>query len=366
MFTGKLDLEVLKHESGMTQIIKDFQEIQSIENIILTTESVDIINHYHGILFDNVETYSVESALSGKENILNKIKSLKDRILKSFEESNGAIAGIYKSSFGGKVKTLKELREKIVSGEMVERTDVKNNDLNQYFGLFNMIGYNVSNVSDMIKAFTFHETAGIEILKENLDYGKEMYKNIFSADKIVKMVKENKLKPASKSLSFLNSIKDVEFKKVEFYTGFPSMIFTKNPGILVISVNDKEKLEIDTDVIKPKEITFNSFKKDDIIKLLDTAIKVLENSKEYTKKVADIVKPVLPTMITTYQGGGSTVETTEMRLNHASTELVSLVTKSQRFLDNLMVYAKHLGFTPYNVVKICEHIVKNNFEKAKK
>lgn len=365
MSIGKLDLEAFKLETALSRIIKDFQEIQSIENIVLKTESVDIINHYHNMFFDNKEEINTESALAGKESILNKIKGLKDRILKSFEESNGAIAGMYKASFSGKINTLKDLRQKLVSGELVEKEGAKNDDLNQYFGLFNMLGYNVSNTSDMIKAFTFHETSGLDILKENLAYGKQMYKFIFTANEIPKMVKDGKLSHSIKSLAFLKSIKDVEFKKVEFYTGFPSMIFTKNPGILVLSVNDKEKVEIDTDVIKPKEITFGAFKKDDMIKLLDTAIKVLENSKEYSKKVVEVVKPVLPTMITTYQGGGSTVATTDMQLNYASTEIASMVTKSQRFIDNLMVYAKHLSFTPYNVVKISEHIVKNNFTKKK-
>lgn len=364
MFTGKLDLEGFKLETAITQCIKDLQEVNSIEELIINTESPDIITHYYNMLHTEQETFDTQSAIVGKEGILSRIKDLKDKIVKSFEESNTAIKGYYKKSFGGRVKSLKELKQKITSGELVEKSSVDNKNLNQYFGLFNMIGYNVSNTSDMIKAFTFHENAGITILKENMAYGKEMYKFLFKADEIVNMVKSGHLQPSNTSLAFLKSIKDTEFKKVEFYTGFPTMIFTKKPGILVLSVNDKQKVDVDTDIINPKEITFGTFKKDDVIKLIDTAITVLEKSSGFSSNVANLVNPVLPTIITTYQGGGTTRETTDMRLVHAN--VGPNITNAGKFLDNLLTYAKHLSFTPYNVVKIVEQIVKNNFEKPKK
>lgn len=364
MFTGKLDLEGFKLESAMTQCIKDIQEVCRIEEIILNTESPDVVSHYYNMLHTEEETFDTQSAIEGKEGILNKIKSLKDRMLKSFEESNTAIKGYYKKSYGGRVKSLKELKQKILDGNLVEKSNANNQNLNQYFGLFNTIGYNVSNTSDIIKAFTFHETAGLAILKENMEYGKEMYKFLFKADEIVSMVKSGHLKPSTTSLSFLKSIKDVEFKKIEFYTGFPTMIFTKNPGILTVSVNEKEKIDIDTDVIDAKEINFGTFKKDDIIKILDTAISVLEKSAGFGATIADTVKPVLPTLITVYGGGGTTVETTGMRLIHAN--VGPNITNAGKFLDNILTYAKHLSFTPYHVVKICEQMVKNNFEKPKK
>ncbi len=365
MFTGRLDLEIFKSESGMDSIIKDLQELNSIENIIYTSESPDVLSHYYNMLMEGEEEFNSESAHQGKDSMLKKIAGLKDRVMKSFEESYSGITAIYRTGVGGKINTLKELRNKIANGELIEKENIKNDDLNQYFGLFNMIGYNISNSSDIIKAFGFHENAGLTILNENLSYGKEMYKNIFNADKIASMVKSGKLGKSGTSLTFLNSIKDVEFKKVEFYTGFPTMIFTKNPGILCVSVDDKDKIVIDTDVIKPNPVSIGKIKKDDMLKILDTAIKVLEGSKDYSKKIADLVRPVLPTIVTTYQGGSSVVSNTEIRLTQANIELASLVTKSQRFIDNLMVYAKHLNVTPYYIVKISEHIVKNNFEKKK-
>lgn len=364
MFIGKLDLEGLKLESAITHCIKDLREINQIENIILNTESPDIVSHYYNMLHNENVVFDTQSALVGKEGLLDKIKHLKERIVKSFEESNTAIKGYYKKSYNGRVKSLKELKEKIIKGEMIEKTTANNQNLNQYFGLFNMIGYNLNNISDIIKAFTFHQNAGMSILKENMDYGKEMYKFILKADEIVDMVKSGHLKPSNTSLMFLKSIKDVEFKKIEFYTGFPTMVFTKKPGILTLSTNDKEKIVVDTDIISTKEIKFNTFKKEDIVKLIDVAINVLENSAGFSSKITDIVKPVLPTMITTYGNGATTVETTDMRLVHAN--VGPNITNAGKFLDNLLTYAKHLSFTPYYVVKICEQIVENNLEKKKK
>ena len=88
MFIGKLDLEGLKLETAITHCIKDLREINQIENIILNTESPDIVSHYYNMLHNENVVFDTQSALVGKEGLLDKIKHLKERIVKSFEESN--------------------------------------------------------------------------------------------------------------------------------------------------------------------------------------------------------------------------------------------------------------------------------------
>lgn len=285
--------EEITYLSAM-DLLRDLETLDGIELALLSTESAEVISHYATMLngYETSEEFTAESAIAGKEGLLNKIKDIRNKISASNDEVKNVFGKLFDNILVGEKKLLK-LKEELESGRLVMRekfgplSNKRAEDLlTNKCALLRGLGMDPNNVNSIIKLLTLPGTLATEMLEENFNLLNAMQDSI-AKDPVTfkKALEEGKLKKATKSIAFIKSLKGVELKDLDIIAGFPVKVFAETFNIIILH-NEKGEIKVESDVVRFKDMSFVPQKNiADMVKIVDVAIKEFNTVKQSSAKL---------------------------------------------------------------------------------
>lgn len=343
---------VLTTESTI-EALTDYETVCTVENAIKEATSPELIIYLAGTIGLTDDNLTFESAVAGKSGFLEKIKSLKNSITTSTDESITLLGKGWRNFTGKSVSGLEKLKEKLNSDDYVVRPEIKKGDvksINQLLGLSNAMGLNMSNSSDVIKLLELPRVISETVFPENSDILEAMQKDIVKdSDSFKESVASGKIAKASKSVAFLESFKNVKFKDAEFVAGLPTKIFTRTCNLVTVRIVE-DKFAVETDIITVAPSTLKPLNKNDLIKVLDTAIKEINNSEKVTGNIKKSLSKI--------NKGFSLIDDDSL-VGGA----INLLSKNVRFRQNLVKSGTNLMYDFYSINKLAEKLVESSIMK---
>lgn len=338
------DKELYLTQETANEIIKDIININKIEMTVLNTESAEVLDFYLNEL--DIEVLDTQSAIDNKGSILKVLGGFKDRLKQVWKEYSNEITGAYRINSKRKVEGLKEVLKDLKDGNYEVKDKLSDvSVIENKFGVFHSLGYSINNKSDIIKAFNFAPTTGIKLLSENTTIFKKWLPVFFPEKKDI---------PISVSgINFIKSLKIENLKDIDFVTSFPTMIFTNSIPVLSLGWKDTS-LDLNTDVVKVSNVNYNKiYSVEDIINIVEEAIKILESIENTNKEILKISNEFLYFTAPDIRY----FDKDENRLARSRTTILSMTSKFTRFSENLATFAKHLAYNGNDVSKFTNNLI---------
>lgn len=334
----------LTYETAQS-MINDFITLQKVEALVFNTESPDLIEYYLNDL--GLEVLDTQSAIDNKGSILKVLGGLKDRLKQTWKEYSNEITGSFRINAKMNYEDLEIILKDLKEGKYeVNDKIVNGSKLENKFGVFHSLGYNINNKSDIIKAFNFAPNVGIKLLSENTTIFKKWLPEFFPEKKDI---------PVSTSgINFIKSLKIENLKDIDFVTSFPTMLYTNNVPILSLGWKDTS-LNLNTDVIKVDNVSLNNvYSIQDMISIIEEAIKILKELDKTNKEILKISSEFLYYAVPDLRY----FDRDENRLARAKSTIVGMISKFTRYSENLATFAKHLAYNGNDVSKFTNDLIK--------
>lgn len=341
----------LTYETAQS-MMNDFIALQKAEMIVFNTESAELIEYYLNEL--DIEVLDTQSAVDNKGSILKALGSVKDRLIQTWKEYSNEITGSFRINakmnyveLEGVLKDLKEgkyeVKDKITDSSKLESK----------FGVFHSLGYNINNKTDIIKAFNFAPTAGIKLLSENTEIFKKWLPKFFP--------EKGDLPTSSTGVNFIKSLKIENLKDIDFITSFPTMLYTNNVPVLSLGWKDTS-LDLNTDVVKVESGKLDKvYSIQDMISIIEEAIKILKDLDKTNKEVLKIASNFLYYTVPDLRY----FDKDENRLARSRTTILSMTSRFTRYSENLATFAKHLAYNGNDVDKFTNNLISACLTKKK-
>ena len=306
--TGYKDFDVV-----MDELIGQFTDVNALitfESAIVTEEDpVKLMEMYAQLPHLNDEDITVESAVAGKEGFLNKLKSLKDKVISNVEENSTLILDIVKNHIGDSVTGLEKLKAKIEKGEantLKEVSSIKTKVVNSYLGVFTAMGLDINNSADVIKFINLPTTTLVPLYKEHIGFIKSL--NDAGKNKTTDKIMSGEITKGSYATKFFASLKNVPLKDLNIYYGFPIKLTGINCSFATVHLlekGDKKRLTMEVDAVSSKAQQPKAITKADAIKIIDATIAMVKANQKLNVEVKNMISEISK-FLAFFRGLGST------------------------------------------------------------
>ena len=338
------DKELYLTQETANEIMNDIINLNKIEMIVLNTESAEVLDFYLNEL--NIEVLDTQSAIDNKGSILKVLGGFKDRLKQVWKEYSNEITGSFRINAKMKYEDLEEILKDLKEGKYEVKDKVNNSEkLENKFGVFHSLGYNINNKNDIIKAFNFAPTTGIKLLSENTTIFKKWLPVFFP--------KKEDIPTSPTGINFIKSLKIENLKDIEFVSSFPTMLYTNKVPVLSLGWKGTS-LDLNTDVVNVDNLKLNSvYNVQDIISIVEEAIKILKELDKTNKEILKISSKFLYFAVPDLRY----FDKDENRLARAKTSILSITSKFTRYSENLATFAKHLAYNGNDVSNFTNDLV---------
>ncbi len=338
------DKELYLTQETANEIIKDIINLNKIEMIVLNTESAEVLDFYLNEL--DIEVLDTQSAVDNKGNILKVLGGFKDRLKQVWKEYSNEFTGSFRINAKMNYEDLEVILKDLKNGNYEVKDKITNaSKLENKFGVFHSLGYNINNKGDIIKAFNFAPTVGIKLLSENTTIFKKWMPKFFP--------EKNDIPVSPSGVNFIKSLKIENLKDIDFISSFPTMLYTNSIPILSLGWKDSS-LDLNTDVVKVNGVKLDKvFSIQDMISIIEETIKILKELDKTNKEILKISNDFLYYAVPDLRY----FDKDENKLARATTTISGMISKFTRFSENLATFAKHLAYNGNDVSKFTNDLI---------